>query len=151
MRKAIETSASSWVAAIAHPTTWREKRSSTMARESQPTSGPHSGNIARPLLIGTAGYKILVEQVRSNPGSRLTPGGSRAMGTTASTQSLLAHESSNSLPRAADPLLVEFHKESGTPIEPSMRIVGCSKLFEPTGRLIARARSSGVCATHNSR
>src|SRR6266699_2375850 len=128
------------MAAIDHPTTRRENRSSTTARYSHPSG------------VGLSGTEVPLEQVGSHLCPWLTLCGHRAMTWTSREESLFSHQTGHPLARTRNALCMEFRMNTWTAIhtaiglESRLHFLGKVAIFPVV--LTHRALPPGVVSTH---
>src|SRR6266567_3292634 len=130
------------MAAIDHPTTRRENRSSTTARYSHPSAVQMYVVSATHLVLGSAALKC----------RWLTLCGHRAMTWTSREESLFSHQTGHPLARTRNALCMEFRMNTWTAIhtaiglESRLHFLGKVAIFPVV--LTHRALPPGVVSTH---
>src|SRR5712691_1006879 len=140
------------MAAMDHPTSIRENKSSTTARDPPPFCRPNVGRIGHPFGVGLIGAEVALQQVGGHQCIWFTFRGDRAMAWALCKKSLFSHEASHSFARTLNALRMQFSMNPWAAIhaaiglESRLHSLGKSGIFSDA--LAGRALRPGVVPTH---
>jgi hypothetical protein len=106
---------------MAHPTTRREKASSTTARQRKPAPGRHIGEVGDPELVGLLGVEVAIDQVAGRPDPLVPDRRARPLAAADAGQTVRLHQPLYALAADMDALGRQLRMDARRAIGPFRR------------------------------